>query len=72
MTKDIPNRAYSFISLKPNVWNPVENEIIEVYIIKNTIPFFFLLVLLFHLNLDLPHLYTYHAVKCNTWLVAES
>ena len=34
MTKDIPNRANSFISFKPNVWNPIENEIIEVYIIK--------------------------------------
>ena len=30
----MPNTANSFIGFKPNVLNPIEHEIIEVYIIK--------------------------------------
>ena len=39
MTKDMSNTTNSFIGVKPNVWNPIEHNIIEVYIIKKQYTF---------------------------------
>jgi len=64
MIKDIPNRAYSFISMKPNVWNPVENEIIEVHIIIKHYTFLSSIGIALPAISGLPHLYSYHAIEC--------